>query len=197
MANTSATGGYLAPAVDTPPLDDEELDALLRQMVSGVTGLDASLVRSRWPSTITAPPTPDTNWCAFNVALLTNDAGAMLRHESADDGSDVYIRHQDLSLLCTFYGPNATGYAQRLADGMTVAQNSEQLGLNDMQFISAGEISPVAEMVNAQWVRHSNITLKLRRKITRIYPVLNLLSAVVVTETDSTPPISGSIIIDL
>lgn len=46
-------------------------------------------------------------------------------------------------------------------------------------------------MVNQQWVRRYDMTVTLRRKITRTYLVLNLKSATVATTTDSSTPVAG------
>ncbi|WP_374991956.1 phage neck terminator protein, partial [Burkholderia multivorans] len=104
---------------------------------------------------------------------------------------DTYIRHQDIDVLCTFYGPRAKGYAQRLADGLAIPQNREQLQLQDMAFVGVGAIRPVPDFVNQQWVRRYDMTVTLRRKITRTYSVLNLKSATVATTTDSSTPVAG------
>ncbi|GMG90664.1 hypothetical protein Cmtc_18840 [Cupriavidus sp. TKC] len=183
MANTSATGGYLAPTAPVPP-EDDDLDNLLQELVAGVTGLDGKMVRPRWQPTVPKQPEPSVNWCALGIAVQKNDAGPAIQHDGDGDGSDTYIRHQEIELLCTFYGPGAKGYAQRLADGMAIPQNNEQLGLNDMKFVSVSDIRPAPDFVNQQWVRRYDLTLVLRRKITRTYAVLNLLSADVQSTVD-------------
>ena len=50
MANSSATGGYLAPIAISPPLEDAELEALLHGFIAGVSGLPTDMVRTRWPA---------------------------------------------------------------------------------------------------------------------------------------------------
>lgn len=182
--NNSSTGGYLAPAVATPPAEDEALDNLLQELVAGVSGLTGNLVRPRWQPTVPKQPESTVNWCALGITVQNNDAGPAIQHDPAGDGQDEYQRHQDIELLCTFYGPAAKGYAQRLADGLAIPQNREQLGINDMAFVSAGEIRAAPDFINQQWVRRYDLTVQLRRKITRTYAVLNLLSAQVSTETD-------------
>ncbi len=191
MANTSATGGYLAPTAPVPP-EDDALDNLLQELVAGVSGLSGSLVRPRWQPTVPKQPEPTVNWCALGITVQTNDAGPAIQHDPAGDGQDEYQRHQDIELLCTFYGPAAKGYAQRLADGLAIPQNREQLGINDMAFVSAGEIRAAPDFVSQQWARRYDLTVLLRRKISRTYAVLNLLSAQVSTETDSVPPMAAT-----
>ncbi|MDT6960144.1 hypothetical protein QTN24_01420 [Cupriavidus sp. SZY C1] len=176
MANTSATGGYLAPTAPVP-LEDDALDDLLQELVAGVTGLPGAMVRPRWQTTVPKHPEPSENWCAIGVNRQANDASPAIQHDGDGDGSDDYIRHQEIDLLCSFYGPAGKGYAQRLADGMSIPQNSEQLALSGMKFVRASDIQPAPALINQQWNRRYDLTLTLRRKITRTYPVLNLLEA--------------------
>ncbi|WP_261524058.1 phage neck terminator protein [Burkholderia multivorans] len=189
--NDSSTGGYLAPAVDAPPAEDDALDDLVHDLIAGVTALPPALVRPRWQPTVPRQPEPSVNWCAFRIQTQTSDASPAIVHNGANEGSDTYIRHQDLEVLCTFYGPAAKGYAQRLADGLAIPQNREQLQLQDMAFVGVGAIRPVPDFVNQQWVRRYDMTVTLRRKITRTYAVLNLKSAIVATTTDASTPLAG------
>lgn len=193
----SSTGGYLAPAVDTPPPEDDALDDLVHDLIAGITALPADLVRPRWQQTVPKQPEPTVNWCAFGVQEQEPDAGPVIQHDGAGDGHDTYIRHQDIDVMCTFYGPSGKGYAQRLADGLAVPQNREQLQLQDMAFVSVGAIRPAPDLVNQQWVRRYDMTVKLRRKVTRTYAVLNLKSVQASTTTDASPPVTSTINVNL
>ncbi|HDR8938733.1 hypothetical protein QZM42_29545 [Burkholderia vietnamiensis] len=189
--NDSSTGGYLAPAVDAPPAEDDALDNLVHDLIAGVTALPPDLVRPRWQAKVPKQPEPSVDWCAFGVQEQEPDAGPAIQHDGTADGHDTYIRHQDIDVPCTFYGPRAKGYAQRLADGLAMPQNREQLQLQDMAFVGVGPIRAVPDLVNQQWVRRYDMTVTLRRKITRTYLVLNLKSATVATTTDSSTPVAG------
>ncbi|MCA7953855.1 hypothetical protein LGM43_26660 [Burkholderia seminalis] len=195
--NDSSTGGYLAPAVDTPPDEDDALDDLVHDLVAGVTALPLDLVRPRWQPVVAKQPEPGVNWCAFGIQTQTPDASPAIVHNGANEGSDTYIRHQDLEVLCTFYGPAAKGYAQRLADGLALPQNREQLQLLDMAFVNVSEIRAAPDLVNQQWVRRYDMTVKLRRKVTRTYAVLNLKSVQASTTTDASPPVTSTINVNL
>ncbi|HDV6327447.1 TPA: hypothetical protein RJR39_003540 [Burkholderia cenocepacia] len=195
--NDSSTGGYLAPAVDAPPDEDDALDDLLHDLIAGITALPPDLVRPRWQPVVAKQPEPGVNWCAFGIQTQTPDASPAIVHNGADEGSDTYIRHQDLEVLGTFYGPAAKGYAQRLADGLALPQNREQLQLLDMAFVSVSEIRATPDLVNQQWVRRYDITVKLRRKVTRTYAVLNLKSVQASTTTDASPPVTSTINVNL
>ncbi|MBJ9669053.1 hypothetical protein I5693_16015 [Burkholderia cenocepacia] len=193
----SSTGGYLAPAVDTPPSEDDALDDLVHDLIAGITALPADLVRPRWQQTVPKQPEPTVNWCAFGVQEQEPDAGPVIQHDGAGDGHDTYIRHQDIDVMCTFYGPSGKGYAQRLADGLAVPQNREQLQLQDMAFVGVGAIRPAPDLVNQQWVRRYDMTVTLRRKVTRTYAVLNLKSVQASTTTDASPPVTSTINVNL
>lgn len=177
--NDSSTGGYLAPAVDAPPAEGDALDNLVHDLIAGITALAPDLVRPRWQPKVPKQPEPSVNWCAFGLQEQEPDAGPAIQHDGTGDGHDTYIRHQDIDVMCTFYGPLAKGYAQRLADGLAIPQNREQLQLQDMAFVGVGPIRAAPDLVNQQWVRRYDMTVTLRRKITRTYAVLSLKSAAV------------------
>ncbi|KAF1069151.1 MAG: hypothetical protein GAK45_01172 [Pseudomonas citronellolis] len=183
MANTSATGGYLAPE-GTPTPADEALEDILQPMVAGITGLPGKFVRPRWQPGTPKQPEPDVDWCAIGVMQTKQDANPAIEHDGSGDGEDKYQRHQDLILLATFYGPSAQGYGQRLSDGISIPQNREALKALNMDFVEAGELIAATDLVNQQWVRRYDLRIRLRRKIERTYPVLNILSA-------DTPVITG------
>lgn len=183
MANTSATGGYLAPA-GTPALADAALEDLLQGVVAGITGLPGAMVRPRWQPTNPKVPEPNVDWCAIGIMRTTPDAGPAIIHDGAGDGSDQYQRHQELVLLASFYGPNAQGYGQILSDGLSIPQNMETLRVNGFGLIEVGDMTPAPDLVNQQWVHRYDMRIRLRRQIVRTYPILNILSA-------DTNPITG------
>lgn len=190
--NDSSTGGYLAPTVEAPPDEDDALDRLLHDLIAGVTALPTDLVRPRWQPTVPKQPAPAVNWCAFGVSDQEPDANPVIQHDGTGEGSDTYIRHEVISVSCSFYGPAAKGYAQRLADSLAIPQNREALGVNDMAFVGVSTIRAAPDFVNQQWIRRYDITVTLRRKITRTYAVLNLLSASVTSTTDSSAPVAST-----
>lgn len=183
MANTSATGGHLAPT-GTPTPADEALENILQPLVAGITGLHSDFVRPRWQPGNPKQPEPNVNWCAIGVMHTKQDANPAIEHDGTGDGADQYQRHQDVTLLATFYGPNAQAYGQLLSDGMYVPQNGEALKALGMAFVEAGDLIAAPDLLNQQWVRRYDLRIRLRRKIERTYPVLNILSA-------DTPVITG------
>ncbi|RQR87724.1 MULTISPECIES: LIC_12616 family protein [unclassified Burkholderia] len=192
MANDSSTGGYLSPAVASPPLEDDALTAIFQQMIVGITGLPGNMVRPRWQPNPPKQPEPSTNWCALGISVQTPDDGPAIVHNGAGNGSDTYIRHQGVNVLASFYGPSAMQNAQLLSDGLAIPQNLEQLKAQDMNSVDTGQIRAAPDLINEQWVRRYDLELMFRRKITRSYTVLNILSAQGTVQTQNvTAPISS------
>lgn len=191
MANTSATGGYLTPT-STTPLEDSELDSVFQGAIAGVSGLAGQYVRPRWQTVVPKQPEPNVNWCAFGVTAQDKKDHAAIEHDSAGSGQDIMRRHEDITVLCTFYGPNCKRYAMTLLDGMYVPQNIEVLKGNGISFVEAGDVRMVPELVNEQWVKRADIRLRFRRMVSRTYAVLNILSAEITTAASGDGP-SGNI----
>lgn len=188
----SSTGGYLSPAVASPPLEDDALTAIFQQMIVGITALPGNMVRPRWQPNPPKQPEPTINWCALGISVQTPDDGPAIVHNGAGNGSDTYIRHEQIDVLASFYGPNAMQNAQLLSDGLAIPQNLEQLKAQDMNSVDTGKIIPAPDLLNEQWVRRYDIELTFRRKITRSYAVLNILTAQGTVQTDTvTGPISS------
>jgi hypothetical protein len=172
----SSTAGYLQPVGTSPP-EDADLDAIFQKLIVGITGLPGNMVRPRWQPTLPKQPEPATNWCAIGVTDIEHDANSYEQHNPAGDGSDTFIRHEILSVLCSFYGVNALNYAAQARDGMYVAQNNSTLDQFEMGLVEVGSIRTAPELINQQWVRRFDLSMRIRRRIVRTYPILTILSA--------------------
>lgn len=174
--NDSATGGFLSPADAVEPLDDAALEDFVQEVLAGISGLPWALVRAFPQPSVPKQPEPNVDWCGFTLGVSSADDSPALQHLPDGDGRDVYVRHESIDVMCQFYGPNAARQARLLRDGMFVPQNRERLRLKDFDFIGASAIHGTPDFVNQQWVRRFDITVQLRRRITRTYAVRNLLS---------------------
>ena len=162
------------------PADDTTLDAILQSVVVGVTGMPGTMVRPRWQNPPPTQPDPSTDWCAIGVTEEIPDDSPYIVHDptlNAGDGADVLTDHEEIGVLASFYGPNAGANAKRLRNGLQVPQNTEVLGANQIRWVSCGVVRTAPDLVNAQWVMRRDITMRLRRKTTRIYSVESLLVA--------------------
>lgn len=188
MANSSATGGYLAPAVVSPPLQDLDLDLVFQAYVKGITGLPGALVRPRWQPTVPQTPEVNVDWCAVGVTPRTRSLDyPAIQHGQSGDGRDRLTRHQELEVLATFYGPNAMRYADLLRDGAYIPQNSEQINLQGISFVEAVDAIAAPELVNERWLKRYDLPMRFRRVIRRDYAVLNLLGADATIQSDTGP----------
>jgi hypothetical protein len=177
MGNTSATGGILQPEATPAPPEDGDLDAILQALVAGITGLPGSLVRPRWQTVVPIQPAPEVDWCAIGVIAEIPDDGPFLHHNSDGLGSTTSIRHEEIDVLASFYGPHAGANAKILRDGLSIPQNLEALAPNDIGYVGCGTIRTAPAIVNQQWVRKKDFPLTFRCKATRTYAIQNIVAA--------------------
>jgi hypothetical protein len=188
----SSTGGYLQPVGASPP-EDADLDAIFQKLIVGITGLPGNMVRPRWQPTVPKQPEPATNWCAIGVTGIEHDANSYEQHNPEGDGSDTFIRHEILTVLCSFYGTNALNYAAQARDGMYVAQNNSTLDQFEMGLVEVGAIITAPDLINQQWVRRFDLSMRIRRRVVRTYPILTVLSAEASVDSD---PLTDHIIVN-
>lgn len=195
MANTSATGGYLSPAASPAPSEDAALEDIFQSAIVGVTSIDGKLVRPRWQPKPPKQPSADTDWIAFGVIRQTPDASPYIEHNGGGDGKDTMKRHEDIELAITCYGPNGSKYATILRDSFWLPQNNEGLNAHSISFVDGHEMRPFPELVNQQWIRRHDITLRFRREVVRDYAILNI-EAADIGLIDDTGRVNETIVID-
>lgn len=195
MPNTSATGGYLAPDGFYPdPLEDDALDDFMGDVVAAISGLDRdAAVRPRWQAEPPDLPAFGTDWCAVGVPERDRDTYPAIIHDAtaaSGQGADTLIRHEQLKLLVSFYGPHCQKLAGYLADGLMIAQNREALETGGFALKEVGVPTKAPEILKNRWTPRCDLAAWISREIRREYPVLNLLSA---QATLNAPPIVETI----
>lgn len=187
--NSSATGGYLTPVSPRPAEDDELADAL-QAMVVGITALPASLVRPRWQVIPPKQPANNVDWCAIGPMGDDPAAGRISsRHIADGEGSSETIHDTTFNVRASFYGPNASGFAKLLRDGLMIAQNREELFRQGMALVaSPGATTKTAELVNNQFVGRCDISFDIRRRVSRVWAIKTALGAAGVTISDAANP---------
>lgn len=184
MAGDSSVAGYLQPS-GTPPAEDADLDSIFQQLIVGITGLPGNMVRPRWQATVPKQPEPATNWCAVGVTGIEHDANSYEQHNPTGNGSDTFIRHEIITVLCSFYGVNALSNAAQARDGMYVAQNNSTLDQFEMGLVDVGSIVTAPDLINQQWVRRFDLSMRIRRRVVRTYQILTILSAQATLEPET------------
>jgi hypothetical protein len=185
MANTSATGGYLTPT-STAPLDDDALLDFLHDVLQGVTGLPANMVRPAYQANPPKRPGIATNWIGFFTSNHLPEAGNAYLKIAEDGESSQQIRHETFDMRISAYGPASAGYAAMIRDGLEIAQNREILYLAGMAYVDASAIVSLGDLVDELWYRRSDITLTFRRELGRDYAILSLLGADGTINTETT-----------
>jgi hypothetical protein len=187
MANTSASGGFLAPSSALPP-EDNAFDAVLQALIVGVTALPGNLVRPRWQPVPSAQPDPTVNWCAVGVVEEFPASGkGMITHDGSDQGglgSDTLQVNDEVEVMASFYGPNARQFANLFRDGVMIPQNREMLefpppGTNVQELYRlVGIPRParfVPEIINEVTYRRVDVSFRISRANVTVWPVENLL----------------------
>lgn len=90
---------------------------------------------------------------------------------------DYIMRNEVLEILCSVYGSGADELASRIREGLAHPQNREVLQLNNMGLVDVGSPLAVPELVNEIWYYRLDMTINIRRRVVRTYPVRNILSA--------------------
>lgn len=175
LSNDSTTPGYLTPVGDVPAYD-QELELQISRWISGVTGMDPTLVYPGWTDPQPQAPASDTAWCTFDVATLP-DAAAAASIQVSDEESEQWT-WENVTVAARFYGPQAMSMSTCFRDGICVEQNQNALRSDaGLSLTGAGDITNQQESINNQWVRRCDITVVLSRKNTRIFNIKTLRSA--------------------
>lgn len=93
------------------------------------------------------------------------------------DGCDQLARDEEIELRLSFYGPDAGKNGSATRDGLGIAQNREQLQLRGMNLVEVSGLLNVPAFINNKWYQRMDLTVTVRRRIVRTYPVLHLNSA--------------------
>jgi hypothetical protein len=177
-ASSSAQLGFLAPSAS--PEYGETLDDILQAAIVGICDLPGKLVRPRWQPDPPQQPAFDTDWCAFGVTRTEQDAFAYEGHIPAGNGGagqSIIERDETLFVLHSFYGPNSHGLAERLRDGLEIAQNRATLAAAGVGLIEVGDAAVLPVLLVEKWVRRVDVNVVYRRRTSRTYEVRNLISA--------------------
>jgi hypothetical protein len=173
--NTSATGGYLLPAPPIPYPGNLTFKQFLQTMFVGISGLPGDLVRGKWQKNPPKEPDVDVNWLAIGLGDNAPDANAYVGVNS--QGGNVFYRHEELEILCTFWGPEADEVASLTRDGFQLGQNRDAMNLASMGFKGTSPAHRVPDLVNERWIDRYEMSVYLRRERIRTYPILTFLSA--------------------
>lgn len=153
---------------------DLDLDVILQGLVVQLTGLSGSLVRPRWQATEPLYPEYGTTWAAIGVTSQDADVNTM--SVPVSEGLAVH-RHETLTVVSSFYGPNAAETAGMLRDGMFVDINRGVLDNNGMAILRIGAVSRSPVLLNQKWQNRVDFQFMLRRHTIRVYPISTVIES--------------------
>lgn len=187
--NSSASGGYLVPAVSPTPLEDQALLRFFQGMIVGITSLPGTMVRPYWQTEPVDVPDAGVAWAAFKITKRPSDEYPFVGRNpyGADDGADHLQRHELLEILTSFYDTGVTGVgngggmadtnAALLRDGLAIAQNRTPLFNIGYGLVRIGDVITVPVIFKQRWQNRVDFEWAVRREIDRSYPVETLVAA--------------------
>lgn len=162
----SASGGYITPSGGSAY--DQELEDIFQAFIVGITSLSGAMVRPRFQTEPPPMPAIGVDWCAFAIKSIIPDDGPYFNQ---NDESMNSIRHEELTLLLSFYGKHGQAVANVLKDGLGIPQNIAQLKAQKIKYISVGEIITAPDFLNNQYVHRYDLTAVFKRKTSRSFTV--------------------------
>ncbi|MGJ8524106.1 hypothetical protein R84981_002824 [Carnimonas sp. R-84981] len=172
MANDSTEPGYLLEQSESAQYDIN-LDRILSRWLRSIVDYPPQMVRARWQKYQTSIEDPDTDWCAFGVIGIEQDANPALI--GADD--QQLWRHEVIDCMASFYGPHGMSKARQFTDLVMLEQNNETLKGVGLTMYQCEHVTPFPELINNQWVRRYDVRVHLRRKVVRSFAVKSLTDA--------------------
>jgi hypothetical protein len=178
-ATDSTSAGYITPSIDVTLSDDGLADALWRMGV-GITGLPENMVRPRFQPDPPDMPENDQDWCAIGVTDVDPPGSRpeLIHDDKADGGKGATLMrgYETMSVMASFYGPNAMGYATRLRDGLQMAQNRDEMQADgSLNLLWVGTIRNVSDNQNTTFRNRFDLTIRLRHRFERTYNVRNIV----------------------
>ena len=150
-------------------LEDKGLQDFLHDWIVQLSGLSAVNVRPSWQQNSVGIPDLDVDWCAFRVTDRQADVFSALVNTPV---STVELRrHEKVTLLTSFYGPNADYRCTLFRDGMQISDNRTTLIANGYGLVSCGESLAVPELLKEKWTYRIDLKTKLIRQLVTEYPL--------------------------
>ena len=169
--NTSETGGYLREPESV--MNHKALEDAIHAMLTGITGIEAALVRPAFQGEPLAEPPIDVDWCGFYL----RDASAVnypyVGYAPDGDGSGVTdIVDKEIHLY--FYGPHSEEFAGMVRRGLHVEQNHREFRKSGIVVKRVGNVIQVPEIVHGKWLSRSDLIIYATVAFFAEYPVFQL-----------------------
>jgi hypothetical protein len=178
------------------PANDQQVTDLLTALVSGTTGLPPALVRPRWQPTPPAQPPATTAWCSVGIVNRSSSdypwEGQATLPGSAGTEAVLQRRWSSFEVVASFYGPGADDLAEQFRDAAYRNTNLADLSAAGIKLTFVGDITSVPDLINQQFIDHSDVRLTFAREIQRYYPgqsVIEVTGTLTATDVDIVIPL--------
>jgi hypothetical protein len=187
----SSTGGYIVDAPPSPATADD-LQGALQTAFAALSGLSGDLVRPRWQPFPPTQPAVGVTWAALGVTMVEADEYPYFQHiggvtfpGASAPGYSIMQRHSTITVVATFYGPQADAVAAQVRDALYVNQNYEGLMPVGLKLRTIHDLQRVPEIMNQQYIDRTDLKMEFRAMSSRIYPIRDLAGADVTIDTDT------------
>lgn len=183
------------PPADAPILPDvpDPLEDQLQAIFTPLLQLPGNMVRPRFQAEAPNQPPLGTDWAAIGPRNQVPDNSKFVEAELEDPAvPGTYIRrvHQfeTFDVMISAYGPGSRQRLEQARQMLLIPQNRWGLRRAGMGVVDLGEVLNVSYQAEQELnLQKHDITIKLRRRIVRLYRIYSFDSARVELLPDSHP----------
>lgn len=155
-------------------LSKSALENLFHGLIAELTGLPPELARPRWqPGGGPALPEDAVTWAAFGITQAASVNFPAWVQTGPDTGKLTLCR--DLTLLVSFYGPEAEALASGLEAALHLDWNRRGLRENGISLVCSEGMTLMPEPSPAGWLNRADLSLRFGLLDSREYAASSLL----------------------
>jgi len=168
---SSSMGGYLVGIESS--IEGQTLDRFLNSFLSGITGINSTLVRPSWQLNPPKMPINTVNWIGYGAVIIDSDQNAYIE---AGTNTSILKRNEYGELSLFVYGPDAFIMAKRVRDSLQIGQNRDYLRANGITTKGVQPLNHVPELIGDIWYNRIDMTIEFAREILTSYNVQSITS---------------------
>ncbi len=159
--------GYIRPDPHSLPVYDDGLEDILHDIFTGISGLPPQLVRPNWQPSPPAQPGAIEDWMAFGPSAFEITEYPVVQQVTSTTQQES--AHEDLPILCSFYGPHCGATMALFRAGLYISQNRILIKQQGLDFVGTARPIRIPDLVNAQWINRIDLLVQMRRKVVNTF----------------------------